>query len=597
MENPSLQLNTSTGNYLIDTHTIVRVEASSNYSKLYFSNGKVLVTAKLLKWFEERLPNKLFTRLHRSHLVNTLFLQPHQSNNASVRLEDGNFIQISKRRRKSVQAKFLSSFLLIFFLHSVIYSQSVGIGTTTPHASAQLDINSTTKGTLITTMTTTQRKAIENPATGLLVFDIDKKTIYMFDGTNWFPFLFSTTEKNPPTYFNGSGISADANFGYKVNIFGDYAVIGAHRASQAGVQSGTAYIYYRNNGVWQQQDVLVPADGADDDYFGASVSINSEFAAVGAWGDDNGANTNQGSVYIYSRIGTQWSQQTKILAGDGQANDYFGFSIDLGSGNDLVIGAHGDNIGPNIDQGSAYIYQGSAGFGGFLWALEAKLTANDGSLGDFFGASVGINSLNVVIGAYADDIGLNTDQGSVYSFFKFSNPGGWATGQNHFRKFIAPDGEAFDYYGVSVDVSSRNLVIGASGDDIGLNADQGSIYLYLNGNPASPNFNYSGSIKAPDGATSDNFGISVCIGYNSLAIGAYRADDELGIVNKGAVYIYKSLSPAALTLVSFKRKITDETGQANGYFGYSVSLSTYDLIIGAYGKNGTNGQIAFINIE
>lgn len=72
MEKNLLILNTSTGNFLIDTNTIVRVEASS--SKLLFNNGKTLVNAKVLKWFEQRLPPETFTRLHRSHLVNNLFL-------------------------------------------------------------------------------------------------------------------------------------------------------------------------------------------------------------------------------------------------------------------------------------------------------------------------------------------------------------------------------------------------------------------------------------------------------------------------------------------------------------------------------------------
>ena len=102
-------LNTSTGNLLIDTNTIVRIEASSNYSKLYFSNGKVLVSAKVLKWFEERLPQQSFTRLHRSHLVNNFFLQLHQSNDNAFELQNGNIIRVSRRRKKLVLMKCLQT--------------------------------------------------------------------------------------------------------------------------------------------------------------------------------------------------------------------------------------------------------------------------------------------------------------------------------------------------------------------------------------------------------------------------------------------------------------------------------------------------------
>jgi two-component system LytT family response regulator len=109
MQKSLLILNTSTGNFLIDAHTIVRVEASSNYSKLYFNDGKTLVTAKVLKWFEQRLPAENFTRLHRSHLVNNRFLQTQQCSGKAFELQNGKVIQVSRRRKKAVLMKFLLS--------------------------------------------------------------------------------------------------------------------------------------------------------------------------------------------------------------------------------------------------------------------------------------------------------------------------------------------------------------------------------------------------------------------------------------------------------------------------------------------------------
>lgn len=111
MKKSLLILNTSTGNFLIDVDTIVRIEASSNYSKIYLSvamgNIKTLVTAKVLKWFEDRLPSDCFTRLHRSHLVNNRFLQTNQYNGKAFELQNGKVIEISRRRRKEVMMKFL----------------------------------------------------------------------------------------------------------------------------------------------------------------------------------------------------------------------------------------------------------------------------------------------------------------------------------------------------------------------------------------------------------------------------------------------------------------------------------------------------------
>jgi microcystin-dependent protein len=60
---------------------------------------------------------------------------------------------------------------------------SLGVGTTTPNASAILDLSSTSKGIAIPRMTSAQRKAIASPTIGLQVYDTDLKGIYVFDGT------------------------------------------------------------------------------------------------------------------------------------------------------------------------------------------------------------------------------------------------------------------------------------------------------------------------------------------------------------------------------------------------------------------------------
>jgi hypothetical protein len=67
-----------------------------------------------------------------------------------------------------------------------------------------------------------------------------------------------------------------------------------------------------------------------------------------------GAGNNKGAAYVLALSGTTWSQQTKIIASDGVTADFFGVSVGI-SGNYVIIGAIRDDIGPNVDQGSAYI--------------------------------------------------------------------------------------------------------------------------------------------------------------------------------------------------------------------------------------------------
>jgi hypothetical protein len=68
---------------------------------------------------------------------------------------------------------------------NLLAQQNVGIGTQTPHASAALDVSSTTRGLLAPRMTTAQRSAIASPAKGLLVYDTDINSLFHYNGSAW----------------------------------------------------------------------------------------------------------------------------------------------------------------------------------------------------------------------------------------------------------------------------------------------------------------------------------------------------------------------------------------------------------------------------
>jgi len=102
---PQLLLQTSTGAELINYSQLVRVEAISNYSKLYFSNGKTLVVAKVLAWFEARLAEQGFLRLHRSHLVNRAFIVRFVQQRQQVAiLYNQEMVAVAKRKKHAVRS-------------------------------------------------------------------------------------------------------------------------------------------------------------------------------------------------------------------------------------------------------------------------------------------------------------------------------------------------------------------------------------------------------------------------------------------------------------------------------------------------------------
>ena len=75
---------------------------------------------------------------------------------------------------------------------------------------------------------------------------------------------------------------------------------------------------------------------------------------MGAYGNDD-AGSSSGSTYIFKRDGTSWNQQAKLLASDGAASDYFGWSVSV-SGEDVIVGARYDDDSGSMS-GSAYIFR------------------------------------------------------------------------------------------------------------------------------------------------------------------------------------------------------------------------------------------------
>ena len=90
-------LPTDKGRLHIHAADIIRVEAIRNYSKLFFTGGKTLVVAKVLRWFDENLPASDFLRTHRTHLVNKHFIQRYA--NSKIELATGDLVDVSRRRK------------------------------------------------------------------------------------------------------------------------------------------------------------------------------------------------------------------------------------------------------------------------------------------------------------------------------------------------------------------------------------------------------------------------------------------------------------------------------------------------------------------
>ena len=275
------------------------------------------------------------------------------------------------------------------------------------------------------------------------VYETTPGSAYVFTRTG-------TTWTQQAKLLASDGVAGD-NFGWSVSLSGYTALIAVPGDSDNGVDSGSAYVFIRTGTTWTQQAKLLPTDGAAGDNFGFSVSLSGDTAFIGADGDDDNE-VNSGSAYVFIRTRTTWTQQAKLLASDGAAEDWFGCSVSLND-NTALIAAEFDNDNGEYS-GSVYVFTRT----GTTWTQQAKLLASDGAAGDEFGCSVSLDGGTALIGAYYDDDN-GAFSGSAYVFTReggnqppspptITGPVSGKKGQSYPYTFVStdPEGNNVSYY-------------------------------------------------------------------------------------------------------------------------------------------------------
>jgi len=355
--------------------------------------------------------------------------------------------------------------------------------------------------------------------------------------------------------------AAKDSFGAAVAISGDTTIVGAVFDDDMGTDSGSAYVFVRNDdGTWSQQAKLMSPDGEAGDLFGSAVAIFGDTALVGApSAKDNGVAT--GAVHVFVRNGENWAHQAKLVPMAAAADDQFGYALGL-NGDTAIIGAPADDEAAP-DAGAAYLYNRS----GTMWAEPAKVLAKSGGEAAYFGASVAISKTTALVGAWDDGTAKNA--GLV---FVYVNDGmGW-TDQG---TLIPTDPSGEDLFGFSVALSGDTALIGASGgDDKG--TDSGAAYLFVRNGTT---WAQDQKLLPNDGAAGDVFGYSVAIWDDLATIGAYWDDDRGDF--SGAAYTF-SLTNGNWVEID---KHAPSDGIQGQKFGCSVAIDGDMAIAGAYGDD------------
>ena len=326
------------------------------------------------------------------------------------------------------------------------------------------------------------------------------------------------------------------HFGFTLALSGDYAIVGALRdaydvdGNNYLENAGAAFIFERDeSGIWNEVQKIVASDRATEDYFaGNSISIDGEYAVIGAWyedEDETGMNTLEfaGSAYIFERndSGT-WNEVQKIVASNRQGSELFGSDVSI-SGSCLVIGAEQGNVAAGYS-GSTYIFERDATG---TWNETQEIVASHVASIDKFGKSVAFNGSHILVGAYLKDIGSPGDDGAAFMFEK-DGAGVW----NQIAEMYDTDANTSDYFGYDVAISGDYAIVGAYSEDedeTGMNpvASAGSAFIF---NANEPNtlaplgtlsiieHSFSAKFKVFPNPNRGNFTISFGKSYSQIDI-------------------------------------------------------------------------------
>jgi len=280
----------------------------------------------------------------------------------------------------------------------------------------------------------------------------DAGAVYIYrqqaDG-GWVP----DTKLSPILEGDERGAGHGPGFGGEVTIDGDTIAVGALHARDS---QGTVVVYDETANGWEQT-VQLNGTNQPKAHFGVA-SLDGDTLAVGA-------SNLGGQVFLFGRNDGRWTKSTVLSPPVDDAlpkpdgTTCFGFSVDV----------HGDRVAvgepcwETISEvylgqphsGRVHVYERTSGG----WALQSSMTAADGTQGEDFGKSVGLDEGTLVVGA-PHAPAFYTHQGLAYVFER-SSSGDW----QRTSVLRPPDTAPYDEFGFAVDASEGMIAIGSPTQD------------------------------------------------------------------------------------------------------------------------------------
>jgi len=353
--------------------------------------------------------------------------------------------------------------------------------------------------------------------------------VYVFNrsGSDWSQQAYVKASTNSISEFGSSvALAADGNTLAVGAPFERSSVTGidGDEANTDAPLSGAVYVFSQSGGDWSQQAYVKASNTRADARFGESVALAADgnTLAVGSpreTSNATGIDGNQaddsvnwaGAVYVFSRSGSDWSQQAYVKASNTGSGDfaYFGGTVALSAdGNTLAVGAPFEgSSATGIDgeqnnddapfSGAVYVFERS----GEAWAQQVYLKASNAAADAEFGWSVALaaDGNTLAVGTYneaSNAIGINGDEtdrsepftGAAYVFRR--DGGVWSQ-----QAYVKPSNTDVQNmvrsfgWSVALAADAGTLAVGAqfeNGGATGIGGDQadisgtssGAVYLY-----------------------------------------------------------------------------------------------------------------------
>ncbi len=333
-------------------------------------------------------------------------------------------------------------------------------------------------------------------------------------------------------------------------IHDDLLILGAPREDgPGGTDSGAAYIFRFNGSEWVEEAKLEPTDGTVDGYFGKSVAIYNDFAAVGCYQDAD-PNNFKGGVYIYRFDGQNWFLEEKFI-GDGDSSPTFGQS--LATHEDLLcIGDLNDGVF-NFSTGAVSIYRYVNG----EWILEQKTYGVEVQNSHEEAWAIATDGTRLIIGNNTS-VGFSIDESWV-CILKHDGVS-WII-EDELTEYDLP---IESYYGRAVDIQGNVAVVGCADD--GTDSYRGSIYVYRFSGPPANEWIEEAVLVPADVQDDDFVGEQVVLAGENAIIAEAMGHETPGY-GQSTLYLYRYIDQAwVLTSKLTGANTADSFGQLGTAF-------------------------------